>query len=212
MFGVTSVNGRKPIIGLSGGVASGKSAVADMLTDLGAAVIDADQLNDRVLADPDVIAEIRQHWPEAVGTGDNKIDRARLADIVFQDPDQRKKLEALTHPRIAVRWAESLEKLQADPNVRAVVYNAPLLFEAGLKDACDCVIFVEADEAVRIERVVQNRGWTEQELKRRENAQWPLDAKRKKSDYIVNNNSNLEMLRQRVEEIFSRITAMNVNA
>ncbi len=207
-----NVNGRKPIIGLSGGVASGKSAVAHILDELGAAVIDADQLNDRVLADPDVILAVRQQWPEAVISGEEKIDRSHLSDIVFNDPAQRQKLEALTHPRIAALWTALREKYQADRSVRAVVYNAPLLFEAGLSEACDCVIFVDADEQTRVQRVIQTRGWTEEELKRRENAQLPLDMKREKSDYIVNNNSSLVTLRQRVEEIFSRITTLKSKA
>jgi dephospho-CoA kinase len=194
----------KPIIGVAGGIASGKSTVAAILSQLGAGVISSDQLNHAELDTPDVVAQLRDWWGDAVVDSQGRTDRAALREIVRSDPADRRRLEGLTHPRIAARRQRLTEEFQADPDTRAVVWDSPLLFEAGLAERCDYIIFVEADPAVRLARV-RDRGWTQEDLERFEKFQKPLDFKRQRADYIVENNSDMDAVRRDVEGVFFRI-------
>lgn len=196
----------KPIIGLTGGIGSGKSTVAAILHELGAAVIDADRLNHEELDSPEVLAQLRRWWGDQVAGPDGGADRAAIRRIVAADASQRRRLEHLVHPRIDRRRRELTARYQADPQVRAIVYDAPLLHEVGLVEQCDRILFVEADRAVRRERVRQ-RGWSDADFERFEESQWPLDVKRGRADYRVVNNSDLSDLRRQVEEVFGRILA-----
>ena len=201
-------HGTRPIIvGIAGGIGSGKSQVAKMLGELGAVVIDADAMAHAELD----IAEVRQtltNWwgPDIVGS-DGKVDRKRIGAIVFNDPTQRMRLEGLIHPRIAQHRDEIIEQASADPKVRMIVMDAPLLYEVGLDRMCDSVIFVESDAARRAERSEKIRQWTPGELERREKSQMPLDIKRKKADHICSNNSDLPALRQEVKGLYELILA-----
>lgn len=197
-----------PIIGLAGGIGSGKTAVAEIMAHLGARVLDADQSAHEVLADPGVVAELQAWWGPSVVQDDGRIDRQRVAEIVFEDPGQRERLEGLIHPKIFARWAETLERRQDDPPLaRAIVIDAPLLFECRLDTLCDTIVFVEASEEIRAQRVWQARRWSLAELRRREKMQKPLDFKKDRADHIVENNSNESDLRRTVGEIFSAITS-----
>ncbi|NLX14650.1 MAG: dephospho-CoA kinase [Phycisphaerales bacterium] len=194
----------KPIIGLAGGIGSGKSTVAAMMRKLGAAVINADEIGHEMLDQPDVIAEVQRWWGSSVVSPDDRANREAIRLIVSRDPQARTRLEGLLHPRIDRRSRELLARHQADPEVRAVVWDAPLLYEAGLDRYCDRVVFVETDEASRVERVARQRGWSPEDLRTLENSQKPLDFKRKKADYVINNSDNDDLSRQ-VEDVFSRI-------
>jgi dephospho-CoA kinase len=193
----------KPLIGLAGGIGSGKTTVASMLKELGAAVISSDALNRDVLETPEVRRAIGQWW--GVLRTDGSVDRAALRRVISANPEARQRLERLTHPLVAERRLALTAQYAADPQTRAVVWDSPLLFEAGLAAECDAVIFVEADESVRRERVARERGWTPDELRRLEETQKPLDFKRASADYKVVNNSDRDALRPQVERVFSQI-------
>jgi len=199
------VKERKPIIGLAGGISSGKSLVARILGEMGAGVISSDELNHKVLQREDVRQHIQEWWGEDLYDAAGQPDRKKLAAIVFHDERQRRRLEGLTHPLIKRCRQEILEQYLADPNLKAVVLDIPLLFEVELDQLCDQVIFVEVEEERRIERARQHRGWESQELRRREKQQNPLDIKRRRSDYIVENNSDINTLRQQVEKIYRQL-------
>ncbi|MDM8004769.1 MAG: dephospho-CoA kinase [Phycisphaerae bacterium] len=196
----------KPIIGLTGGIGSGKSAVAGLLRNLGAGVIDADRLNHEELDSPEVLRQLREWWGMGVAGPDGHADRAAIRRIVGADASQRKRLEDLVHPRIDRRRRELADRYQADPSVRAIVLDAPLLHEVGLAEECDYLIFVDADQVVRSDRV-RKRGWTPEDLERFEKSQLSLDTKRDRADYRVVNNSDIADLRRQVEDVFSRILA-----
>lgn len=197
----------KPVIGLAGGVAAGKTAVASLLADLGAAVIDSDALNHEVLQSDEVREQIQSWWGKDIYDPAGRCDRRKLGEIVFRDPKRKDQLERLTHPPIGVLREELIREHRRDPRFDAIVLDSPLLFEAELDAVCDAVIFVDADETRRIDRSRSARGWKADELQRRENLQEPLDIKRNRSDYIVDNNSDINALRERVEEIYSLILA-----
>jgi dephospho-CoA kinase len=201
----TARNAGKPIIGLAGGIGAGKSTVASALQKLGAGVISSDRLNHEELDCPDVRDELRSWWGETVITPDGHINRDVIRNIVIRDAEARRRLEQLVHPRIARRREAMVAQYQADPRVRAIVLDSPLLFEAGLADQCSDVIFVDTELEVRAARVASDRGWQPEELLRLEKAQKPLDFKRDSADYRVVNNSDVGDLHRQVEEIFSRI-------
>lgn len=200
------MNPGKPIIGLTGGIGSGKSTVAGFLRNLGAAVIDADQLNHEELDSPEVLQQLRLWWGAEVVGPDGRADREVIRRIVGGDAAQRRRLEDLVHPRIDRRRRELADQYQIDPSVRAIVLDAPLLHEVGLDRKCDCLVFVDADRAVRLDRV-RSRGWSPQDLERFEKSQLPLDTKRDRADYRVVNNSDIADLRRQVEDVFARILA-----
>jgi dephospho-CoA kinase len=200
-----ALNASKPIIGLTGGIGSGKSTVASIFSDLGAGVIDSDRLAADVLNEADIRRQLRGWWGDAVCRSDGTVNRRYVADIVFADAGARERLSSLIHPRVARMRESRIAVLDRDPGVRVIVVDSPLLVEAGLDRFCDAVVFVNADRAVRLARVRSDRNWTEEEFDRREKSQKPLDIKRERADYIVEGNSGISELRLQVERLLSRI-------
>jgi len=195
----------KPVIGITGGIGSGKSTVAQMFGELGCLVISADEQVRQAYRDPAVVGQIRAWWGDDVVGADGQVDRAKIADIVFGDPGQRERLQALLHPKVAELRQRRMLDAGDDPQVHAIVWDTPLLFEAGLWGGCDAIVFVEAPLVQRLERLSRSRGWGEEELRRREKSQWPLDKKREISDYIIDNTADAEYVRGQVRETLSRI-------
>ena len=192
------------VIGMAGGIGAGKSEVARALAELGCVVADSDKAAREALDRPDVRETLVGWWGPEILADDGRVDRKRVAAIVFGDPSERQRLEALVHP-IVRRGRDELRRMAVEAGAPAVVIDAPLLFEAGLDAECDAVLFVDAPRAVRVERVRETRGWDEGELERREKVQIPLDAKRHRSDYEVVNNADPEQLRLRVRRILDQI-------
>jgi dephospho-CoA kinase len=195
---------RAPIIGLAGGIGAGKSAVAGALRDEGCVVVDSDAAGRAALKDPEVRATVVEWWGDDVLDTDGAIDRSAVARIVFRDLEQRRRLEALTHP-----WIESRRRAQFDaapPGTPALVIDAPLLFEVGLDSECDAVIFVQTPRQTRLERLRATRGWDEDELVRREESQLPLDVKQSRADYVLRNDGDLNALVGQTRSILSEIT------
>ncbi len=189
------------VIGVAGGVASGKSVVSDKLRALGAAVLDADRVGHEVLEEPSVRDAIRAHWGDAVFTDEGKVNRAALAQRVFAPPPhgpvELAKLEQTTHPRIGARLREQIEQYR-EAGFPAVVLDAAVMFKAGWHRFCDKIVFVEAPLPVRLERALR-RGWTKENFLAREAAQMPVDEKKKFADIIINNTGALEDTHQQVE-------------
>ena len=159
----------KPVVGLAGGIGAGKSSVARVLESLGAVVIDSDRQCHVEFDDPEVVATLRRWWGDAVCGPGGEVDRQALAGIVFDNPAELARLEGLLYPRLARRREELLGTYEAGPQVRAIVLDSPKLFEAGLNELCDAVIFVDASRTVRARRLAETRGWTEETLQKREN-------------------------------------------
>lgn len=197
----------KPIIGLAGGIGSGKTAAARIFESLGAAVIDSDRLAHRELDDPEVIATLRSWWGDSILLSSGEIDRGAVGDLVFDHPAELARLEELLYPRIERRRQELMAAYENDQRIKAVVIDAPKLYEAGVDKVCDVVVFVDADRPARLTRVAASRGWTKEELARRENLQNPLDTKKASADYVLTNNSSIGELRIQVEKVFSSVLA-----
>jgi dephospho-CoA kinase len=199
------------VIGLAGGVGSGKSSVARILEELGAGIIESDRLGHEEINSRDSQSTLREWWGPSVFGPDGSVDRKKVASIVFADASQRQKLEAMLHPRIAVRRAAMLEEMQRDPNIKMVVIDSPLLFETGLNALCDKVVFVEADVDQRRARSEKGRNWPAGEHEKREKSQEALDTKRSRADYICENNSTPADLRNQVSQLFSQILSESDN-
>jgi dephospho-CoA kinase len=187
---------RIPVVGVVGGIGSGKSAVARWVADrCQATVIDADQLGHEALREVTVRDElVKRFGPEILGE-DGIIIRSALAKQVFgAGSDQtaaRKDLEQIVHPEIARRMRAGLASA-ASAGSQLVLLDAAILLEAGWRNLCDLVVFVETPDAIRVQRVMENRGWTESDLRRREASQWSLIDKRREADLIVTNDQTLE--------------------
>ncbi len=178
-----------------------------MLGELGAGVVESDVLAHAELNHPEVRDLLRQWWGEGILGSDGTVDRKKVAAIVFNDPAQRHRLEAVLHPRVAIRRADLMAEFERQPKCRMIVLDSPLLYETDLDLICDAVIFVDARPELRRERSEKGRGMSEEELRRREKSQQPLDTKRIRADYICDNNSSLAALRTHVERVFSQIVA-----
>jgi dephospho-CoA kinase len=197
---------RLPVIGLSGGIGAGKSAVARAFERLGCFVIDSDARAKAALDRADVRETLVQWWGDAVLASDGRIDRSRIAAIIFADPEQRRKLEQLVHPIVREDRAAMIRQALA-AGARAVIVDAPLLFEAGVDAECDTVVFVDTPREQRLERLRQTRNWDEAELARREASQLPVDEKRRRSKHVVENSGKLGGIDSQVARILAAIEA-----
>jgi dephospho-CoA kinase len=197
----------KPIIGLCGGVGAGKTLVACEFRLLGGLVIDSDRLNHEVLRRPEVVATLREWWGDAAIGVDGIPDRQRVAEVIFKDAEQRRRLESLVHPLIAELRGDIIKRSSADPTVRAIILDSPLLFESNLDRLCHAVVFVEASEEQRLQRLQRTRGWELGELRRREGSQMPLTEKRSRSQYVIHNDESIEQLRSQAKDVFEQILA-----
>ena len=192
-----------PIIGLAGGIGSGKSAAAKILRELGCAISDSDEAARAALRDPDIRTQLISWWGRNILNEEGGIDRTKVAGIVFTDTNERRRLEMLTHPWIEKRRKEYFASVGLE--ARALVIDAPLLFEAGVDSACNAVIFVDSAPATRLARVQQSRNWDRSMLERREDSQMSLDEKRNRADYVVSNDEDLDGLRNQINQILDRI-------
>lgn len=190
---------------MTGGIGAGKSTVAGLLGQLGAAVIDADRLCHEQFGIPAVSGTLREWWGPRILTDDGQVDRQAVASIVFDSPDELARLEGLLYPRIRKVREKLVSAYMADANVKAVVFDIPKLIETRLDNECDANIFVEVDEAVRLERIRNTRGWEQSDVFRREKLLDPLDKKRAIADYVVVNNSTVAELLPQLERILSAI-------
>ena len=193
------------IIGILGGIASGKTFIAEQFKRLGAAVIDADQIGHEVLSDLEVRRAMRSRWGEAVFDDAGEVDRSAVSKIVFESSlagvSELAYLEQLTHPRIRERIQQRTAEFAAQGGIRAVVLDAAVLVKAGWTDFCDKFVFVAAPENERKMRA-RRRGWSETDFSAREAAQESLDEKRKHADWVIDNGSSAEHTFAQVQRIW----------
>ncbi len=197
----------KPTIGLTGGIAAGKSEVSRVLARLGVGIVDADRIAREVVdKGSSGLAEVVREFGEDVLDADGALDRPKLAAIVFGKDDARKKLQAITHPRIGLLSAERLAAVKASASPYAI-YDAPLLVEVGAHKGLDALIVVAADEATQIARLLARDGMAETDARQRLAAQLPLARKLEVADYVIHNDAGLAELEQRTVAVHREILA-----
>ena len=197
--------GKKPIIGILGGICSGKSTVAAEFARLGCAVIDADTMAKQLLDEPTIQPKIVSLFGKDILDPTGKIDRRKLAQLVFSNPVKLTSLTDIIHPPVLEKTERLIKKYTADDDIFAIVLDMPLLLEVGWKKRCNSLVFVDCDQKTRFKRA-GNRGIKdENQLKVRENFQISLDKKQRMSHYSIYNNFDLSELAQQVSVIFSSI-------
>ena len=196
---------RKPIVGIIGGIAAGKSTVAAEFGKLGCAVISADVIARQLLNEPPVRDEIVRLFGRGVLKPSGEIDRGRLAQEVFANPEKLSKLNEVIHPRVLQRTEELVAKYNQCEHARAIVLDMPLLIEVGWADRCDRLVFVKCDAQRRADRAKRAGFLDEQEIKIRENFQISVDKKAKLADNTIDNNSDFSTLVRQIQGIFSDI-------
>jgi len=195
-------------VGLTGGIASGKSTVSAILRELGAVVIDADALAREVVAKgtPGLAAVVEEFGPDLL-TADGDLDRAAMGALVFADESARRRLEAIVHPLVFERIVD-LETHAPDGAV--VVHDIPLLAESGRaagpdRGGFDAVLVIDAPQDVQVERMVRDRGWTEADALARIAAQATPEDRRAIATYVIENTGSLTDLRRQVEKIYGEL-------
>jgi len=195
---------KKPVIGILGGIGSGKSTVAAEFARLGCKIIDADEIV-RELLDTDCVKDkITTLFGKAVLGAAERIDRRRLADIAFSDAARLSSLNEMVHPLVLKRSEELIAQYSRQNEVKAVVLDMPLLAEVGWDKRCDRLIFVDCRKELRLKRAKKS-GVEEHQLKMREKFQISLDNKAKLADNTIDNNSDFSTLVRQVANIFSHI-------
>jgi dephospho-CoA kinase len=187
------------LIGLTGGIGSGKSTVAALLRELGATVIDADEATRAVQApgSPGLQQLVEAFGPEIL-TPDGALDRPRLAAIAFSDPEARRRLNEIIHPLVR-EWMAERQREAAERGDAAVVLEVPLLFETRGAEGLDAVVLVYAPEDVQLKRLIEARGMDERAARARIASQMPIEEKRRLASHVIPNTGTLEELRTETE-------------
>ena len=204
-------SGPIPVIGLVGGIGSGKSRVAAFLADKGAQVLDADAVGHALLDQPPTRDPVVERFGGLIldrsGSPDSppQIDRKKLAAIVFSDDVALRALEALLHPRMRQTFEKAISRAARKQQCAAVVLDAAVLFEAKWHDLCDVIVFVDAPAEVRLARVAASRGWTAEDLAARERAQIPLDTQRARTEFVIENGGDEASLATAVDALWDKL-------
>jgi len=195
------------LVGLTGNIGSGKSTVAQLLSERGATIIDADVLSRRAVeTGTDAHRAIAGRWGTSVLSADGTLDRAALRRLVFSDPAELEQLNAIVHPEVERMRAELVERARQRGD-RVVVCDIPLLFEKRITDRFDRIVLVDAPRPMRLERLVRERGLKETEAMDMIVAQMPAELKRARADVVIDNDATLTALDQRVGEVWDALQA-----
>jgi dephospho-CoA kinase len=194
------------VLGLTGGIACGKSTVGNMFRARGAAVVSADQLaRDVVRPGAGILEKLVERFGAEILTAQGRLDRSALGGLVFADAAAREDLNRIVHPAIAALANERLAALRRQ-NLPLIVYEAPLLFEAGAEDRVDQVLVVRIDPATQLRRLMERDGLTEEDARARIDAQMPQEEKLARADFVVDNSSSLAATERQVASIFAALT------
>jgi dephospho-CoA kinase len=191
----------KPVIGLIGGIGSGKSRAAAAFVQHGAYLVSGDKAGHEALRQPDIRNRVVQRWGAQVLDDDGEINRRRLGALVFAEAAQLRELEALVFPFIERRLREEIEVARRDPKVRFILLDAAVLLEAGWMPMCDRIVYVHAPREVRLRRLAGQRGWSPEEVSAREQVQLPLTDKVTRADHALDNSGPLESLDRQVADL-----------
>jgi dephospho-CoA kinase len=192
---------KKLTIGIIGGVGSGKSLAAEEFSKLGARVLSGDEFGHEALRQVSIKGQVVDHWGPEILNSNGEVDRRKLGAIAFADVKDRQALEKMVFPWIEKRIDEELVKAASDPRVKFVVLDAAIMLETGWDRVCDKIVFVDAQNEIRKERLGMSRGWTAQQVEDREKAQWPLNEKLRRAQAKLDNSGTPEALARQVHKL-----------
>ncbi|MEK3661428.1 dephospho-CoA kinase [Paenibacillus sp. FSL E2-8871] len=194
------------IIGLTGGIASGKSTVSALLVSKGARLVDADVIAREVmLPGHEVLAAAVKQFGSEILSSDGTLNRGKLGDIVFQDPAALQALNNLTHPAIRREIKERMNSMEEEDPKKLTIVDIPLLFESGLENMFHEILVVYVPREVQIARLMERNGLSIEQAEARLNAQMDIEAKRNKADYIIDNSGELAHTEQQVAVLWDRL-------
>ncbi len=193
---------RVKVIGITGGIASGKSTIAEMLESLGADLIDADKICHELINTYDIADKITKRWGVHIQDNHGKIKRDALAEVVFTDREEVSALNSIIHPKVIKQIKSRIAKLQVEATTKAIVLDAALLIESNLIDICDITLFVDTMKNTCKTRVQNSRKWPLDEITKREKFQGLLQQKREIADVIINNNHSKEDTLNQVKDFW----------
>jgi dephospho-CoA kinase len=199
--GVSPQAAAKPVICLVGGIGSGKSLVAAAFARHGGHVIAADVLGHQALRQPDIRSQVVVRWGKTLLDEQGEVDRRRLGALVFADQAELRALEGLVFPWIERCINEGIAAAQVNPDIAFVVLDAAILLEAGWNGCCDRLVFVDAPREARLRRLAEQRGWSAKEVQARENAQMPVNQKKKRAGDVVDNSGSPEQADLEVQRL-----------
>ena len=191
------------ILGLTGGIGTGKSTVVNMLKEKGIPVVDTDLISREVIEYPEIIEKIKLEISNEVFDFNNKLDRKKISEIVFENQEKLKKLNEIMHPEILKKMWDEVEELKK--NHKIIVVDVPLLFEIHMEKEVDKILLIYASKEIQLKRIMERDGRTREEAVKIISSQMPLYKKREKSDYIIQNNDSLEKLEKNLDKIVQKL-------
>lgn len=190
-------------IGLTGGIATGKSTVSQMLVARGAALIDADVVARKIMEPGHpVLAKVVERFGETVLLADGRLNRKRLGEIVFSDATERKALEAITHPAIRLEMKAELDALEQENPERLVVADIPLLYESGLEELYEKIMVVYVPRTLQLERLMQRDGLPREQAELRLAAQMDIEEKRRRADILIDNSHGFKETESQIDDFW----------
>jgi dephospho-CoA kinase len=194
------------LVAITGGIGCGQSSVAKFLEEMGAKIINADQMAHKVVnEDPEAKKEIRKNFGKKVFFRNGKLNRKLLGRIVFEDETKTKLLNKIVHPRMVSRIIDEIEEARDTGQYKIIAIDAALIYEINLEHMFDAVVVVASRLKNRIERIVERDGLSEKEIRDRISKQIPIEDKVKWADFIINNNSSLEQLKKRSANLYHKL-------
>lgn len=201
-FGRPFIRSQKPIWGVTGGIASGKSTFARLLSEkTGARVLDADKLGHEALNDPEIISRVKSWGGDAVIGEDGNLSRTKIGAYLFPKREKLVEYESIIHPWIRHRLIREIQKFDEDSSERLLVLDASLLWESGWHRSCSLILHLDAPLEMKLQRVITSRGWTPMMLNLRESLQMPLTLKALLADHCLTNSHSLDSLSSKVDAL-----------
>jgi dephospho-CoA kinase len=195
------------IVGLTGGIATGKSTVAEMFREAGAVIVDADLIAREVVEKGTPAWEkIRIEFGDEVLLDNQEIDRDKLGDIIFNDPEKKELLNSIVHPAVFQKMGERINEVEQDSPDAVVILDVPLLIESGMQDGFSDVVLVYITEELQVKRLMTRDGFSEKDAFSRIQSQMPIDEKKDIVDTVIDNSKGLEHTRKQVLEVYSHLS------
>lgn len=195
-------NYTKKVLGITGGIGSGKSTIARMFKEFGATIIDADKICHELLDTPKIQKKIINIWPELANDESKKINRTKLGKIAFSSKNDIETLNKIIHPIVIKKIKQDIAELNKNQKDEIIIIDAALIEETNLSSLCDLVIFIETKKTIRSKRCQTDRNWNVTEISKREKFQIPTNTKKKRAKVVINNNMTKDCTRDQVHEFW----------